>query len=33
MNKVFGAAAFAIVLGLAIPAMAASDKDYKAKWD
>jgi hypothetical protein len=33
MNKLFGAAAFAIALGAVIPAMAASDADCKVKWD
>jgi hypothetical protein len=33
MNKLLGATAFAIALGLAIPAMAASEADCKVKWD
>ena len=33
MNKFFGAAAFALALGLAVPAMAASEADCKARWD
>ena len=33
MNKFLGATAFAIALSFAIPAMAASDADCKAKWD
>jgi hypothetical protein len=33
MNKFFGAAAFALALGFAVPAMAASESDCKARWD
>ena len=33
MNKLFGATAFAIALGFAVPAMAASEADCKARWD
>ena len=32
MNRLFGAAAFAMAAGLTLPAMAASDADCKAKW-
>ena len=33
MNRFFGAAAFALALGFAIPTMAASEADCKARWD
>jgi len=33
MNRFFGAAAFALALGFAVPAMAASEADCKARWD
>jgi len=33
MNRFHGAAAFALALGFAVPAMAASETDCKAKWD
>ncbi len=32
MNRLLGAAAFAMAAGLTLPAMAASDADCKAKW-
>jgi hypothetical protein len=33
LNKFFGAAAFALALGFAVPAMAASESDCKIRWD
>lgn len=33
MNKLFAATAFAIALGFAAPAMAASETDCQARWD
>ena len=33
MNRLFGATAFVVALGCAVPAMAASEADCKAKWD
>lgn len=33
MNRIFGAAAFALALGFAVPVMAASEADCKTRWD
>ncbi len=33
MNMFYGATALALVLGFAVPAMAASEADCKARWD